>query len=289
MPDRPAAVRSGPPDDAALGDLLAPWPRIRPRTVVTAAALVACYLWGLWHTQVSLSVLAEGIPNILDFLRRLLPPTWRMVESPWYGPSGPMVPEIAIAIAETVQMAIVGTSFAAVLALPIALLAARNTSPHPWVYRATRLVLNLVRSVPEIILALVFVAAVGLGPFAGVLALTVGGLGVMSKQYAEAIEAIDPHQVMAVRATGANSVQTFVYGVIPQALPLVVSFSLLVFEANVRTATVLGIVGAGGVGFVLSKYMALFQYQHLMGALVLIVLAVTGIDRVSDAIRKRLT
>ena len=138
---------------------------------------------------------------------------------------------------------------------------------------------------PDIIFALIFVAAVGLGPFSGVLALAVGAIGFMGKLYAEAIESIDPQQVQAVRATGANPLQTFVFGAVPQALPLVAAYSLLLFETNVRSATILGIVGAGGVGFVLSKYMALFQYQRLLGALILIILAVTLIDRASDALR----
>ena len=142
---------------------------------------------------------------------------------------------------------------------------------------------------PDIIFALAFVAAVGLGPFSGVLALAVSPIGYMAKLYAEAIEAIDPQQILAVSATGANRAQTFVYGVVPQALPIMASYSILMFEANVRTATILGIVGAGGVGFLLNKYMALFQYRYVMGAMILLIVAVTGIDRLSDAVRRRLT
>jgi phosphonate transport system permease protein len=196
---------------------------------------------------------------------------------------------ILFAILETVQMALIGTTLAVVLALPFGLLAARNTSPHRLVYQGTRLLLNANRAVPDIIFALIFVAAVGLGPFSGVLALAVGAIGFMGKLYAEAIESIDPQQVQAIRATGANRLQTFVFGAVPQALPLVAAYSLLLFETNVRSATILGIVGAGGVGFVLSKYMALFQYQRLLGALILIILAVTLIDRASDALRQRIT
>jgi phosphonate transport system permease protein len=128
-------------------------------------------------------------------------------------------------------------------------------------------------------LALVFVAAVRLGPFAGVLALAFGAFGYTAKLYAEAIEAIDPQQVLAVSATGATRTQTFVYGVLPQALPTIASFSILLFETSLRTATVLGLVGAGGVGFVLNKYFALFQYRNLMVAVILIVICVTAIDR----------
>jgi phosphonate transport system permease protein len=264
------------------------------------------YVWGLAGTEVRPSELIAGIPHILDFVRRLMPPSWQTVDTPLstpamtlpfgvtlpaVGPSGLRipVPEIAFAIIETIQMAIVGTSLAVLASLPFGLLAARNTSPHRLVYQTTRLVLNMIRAVPEIIIALMFVAAVGLGPFSGVLALSVGAIGYMGKLFAEAIEAIDPQQVLAVSATGASRPQVFVYGVVPQALPLIASYSLLVFESNIRSATILGIVGAGGVGFVLTKYMALFQYHYLMGAIVMLVIVVTCIDRMSDAIRRRLT
>ena len=123
---------------------------------------------------------------------------------------------------------------------------------------------------------------------ASMVTLAVGAVGFMGKMYAEAIESIDAFQVQAVAATGASRTQTFMYGVVPQALPIVASYSLLLLETNIRAATILGIVGAGGIGFVLNRYMALFQYQHLMGAMLLVVLAVTGVDRLSDLIRKRL-
>jgi phosphonate transport system permease protein len=271
--------------------LISPWPRVSVRGVLVVTTLVLLYAWGLVGAQVKPAELVEGIPQILDFVRRLMPPAWKMVEMRIPAAAGVKiaVPEVAFAIIETIQMALVGTSIAAVASVPFGLLAARNTSPHRVVYQATRLLLNTIRAIPEIVFALIFVAAVGLGPFSGVLALAIAPIGYMGKLYAEAIEAIDPQQVLAVSATGASRAQTFVYGVVPQALPLMASYSLLVFEANVRTATILGIVGAGGVGFVLSKYMALFQYQYLMGAIVFLVLAVTCIDRISDAVRKRLT
>jgi phosphonate transport system permease protein len=199
------------------------------------------------------------------------------------------VPEVLLAIVETIQMALVGTGLAVVLSIPFGLLAARNTSPHRLVYQGTRLFLNVIRAVPEIIFALMFVTAVGLGPFSGVLALAVSPIGHMGKLYAEAIEAIDPQQVLAISATGASRAQAFAFGVVPQALPVMASYSMLILEANVRTATILGIVGAGGVGFLLNKYMALFQYHYVMGAMIFLIVVVTAIDRLSDAVRQRLT
>jgi phosphonate transport system permease protein len=280
---RPAATRDR---------LLQPHPHIGPKEIALTLGLIALYAWGVAGTNASPQELVAGIPNIWNFLVRLFPPEWVMTDEavgigPWtWGTVS--VSEVVPALIETVQMALIGTTLAIVLSLPFSVLAARNVAPHRLVYQGMRLLLNVNRAIPDIIIALVFVAAVGLGPFSGVLAIAIGSIGTTAKLYAEAIEAIDPAQVQAVRATGAGRVQTFVYGVAPQALPLMASYSLLLFEGNVRSASILGIVGAGGVGFILSKYMALFKYQELLGALILIVIAVTFIDRVSDAIRRRL-
>ncbi len=197
-------------------------------------------------------------------------------------------PTIIGSIIETIQMALIGTIGAIVISIPFALLAARNISPHPVVYQITRLFLNILRSIPTLIWALIMVSAVGLGPFAGVMALIIGSLGSTAKLYAESFEQIDPDQVAAVRATGSGQIQVFNYAVLPQAFPLLATYSLISFEANVRDSSILGIVGAGGVGFIIQKYTALFQFQRLMGAVIILAIMVTIIDRVSDQIRKRI-
>lgn len=194
---------------------------------------------------------------------------------------------IISAVFETIQMAIIGTLAAVIMALPLSLLAARNTSPHPILYQGVRLVLNFMRSIPELVYALLFVAAVGLGPFTGVMALAFGSVGSLSRVFAEAIEQIDPAQVNAVRATGAGGLQTFIYAVMPQAFPLFISYSIIYFEANVRHATILGYVGAGGVGFLLFKYTGTSDYDKLLGAALVLVVAVTVIDRFSSWLRLR--
>jgi len=279
-------------DPAQREQLLRPLPRPSVKGIATGIVIVAALGWGMAGTNASPAMLMDGLPNIWNFLVRLFPFQWVMVDMEigafgvaWTTVS---VPEALPALIETLQMAIIGTLLAVVLSLPFGLLAARNISPHPLVYQTTRLVLNMNRAVPDIIIALIFVAAVGLGPFSGVMALAIGSIGTAAKMYAESIESIDPAQVQAVRATGANGLQTFSFSVIPQALPLIASYSLLMFEGNVRSASILGIVGAGGVGLILNKYMALFKYQELMGALLLIIVAVTIIDRFSDAIRRRI-
>ncbi len=278
--------------DQQRARLLDPKPHIGLTGLLGILAIVGVYVWGAAGTNASVGELISGLPNIWNFLVRLMPPQWVTDDVGLGFGSWTLVtvtiPEVLPYLVETIQMAIIGTSLAIVLSIPFGLLAARNTSPHPVVYQGIRFFLNVNRAIPDIIVALVFVAAVGLGPFSGVLALAISSIGTMAKLYAEAIEAIDPQQVQAVNATGATRSQTFIFGVIPQAMPVVASYSLLLFEGNVRSASILGIVGAGGIGLILNKYMALFKYQELMGALVLLIVAVTILDRISDAIRRRL-
>ncbi len=284
-------------------ELLRVWPRISLRRVLLVLVVSLLLLWGLEATDARPSELIEGLPNIRNFIVRMFPPAFELVDETLQTPAIGLgfatiprlgfanvtfpFPEILYAVVQTIQIAIVGTVFAIILSIPFALLAARNIAPHPLVYQTTRMLLNANRAVPDIIFALIFVAAVGLGPFGGVMALAIGSIGFMAKVFAEAIEAIDPEQVKAIRATGANRWQVISYAVLPQAMPLVLSYALLLFESNVRSATILGLVGAGGVGFVLSKYMALFQYDLLLGALIFIVLMVTLVDRFSDIVRRR--
>ena len=300
---QPALTKEMPIEKLRI-DLLQPWPRITLRTTLTILFLIGLLSWGINGTNARPAELIDGIPNILDFIRRLFPPRFDLIALPLalpafslFGLTVPALgfpgvtspfPEVMLAIVETVQMALIGSVLGIFLAAPFGLLAARNTSPHPWLYQGTRMLLNANRSLPEIVYALIFVAAVGLGPFGGVLALAIGSIGTVGKLYAEAIEQIDPQQVLAVRATGANPLLTFFYSVIPQALPVIASYSLLLFESNIRHASILGIVGAGGIGFIIGKYMALFQYTRLMGAVILMILAVTLIDRMSDYLRKKI-
>ncbi|MFN8440203.1 MAG: phosphonate ABC transporter, permease protein PhnE [Caldilineaceae bacterium] len=308
--DAPVQSSQPVPSPAPMGafeqsvDLLNPWPRLNLRSILLWVGLILLVVWGINGTNARPGELIEGIPNILDFIRRLFPPKydWTTVPlaiSSWqlFGITIPTVgwpgwtlavPEVVSAIVETIQMALIGTLLGVVMALPFGLLAARNTSPHPWFYQSIRFLLNANRALPEIVYALIFVAAVGLGPFGGVLALAISSIGSVSKLYAEAIEQIDPQQVLAVRATGANRLLTFIYAVIPQALPVMASYTLLLFEGNIRHASILGLVGAGGVGFVIQKYIALFQYTRLMGTVILMVITVTLIDRFSDTLRKRI-
>lgn len=187
----------------------------------------------------------------------------------------------------TLQIALWGTALAIVGAVPLSLLAASNVAPW-WVNQPVRRLLDACRSINEMVFALIFVVAVGLGPFAGVLALWVHTTGVLAKLFSEAVEAIDPQPVLGIRATGAHPLAEVVYGVIPQVLPLWISYALYRFESNVRSASVVGMVGAGGIGMVLWEVIRGFQYPQTCAVLLMLVLSVTLIDIVSAQLRKRL-
>jgi phosphonate transport system permease protein len=188
---------------------------------------------------------------------------------------------------ETIQIAVVGTAVAAVLALPLGFAAARNAAPT-WLFYWARSLLNAFRAVDTLVYALFFVAAVGLGPFPGVLAVMVYTATVLAKLYSEAIEAIDPGPVEAVRATGATALQVLRWGVVPQLGPQFLSFTLYRFETNIRAAAVLGFVGAGGIGFYIQTYLRLLNYPAAATVLLVLVGLVMIVDFASSRLRARL-
>jgi phosphonate transport system permease protein len=238
-----------------------------------AAATVGVLWWAADGTQLSVSTLITGWPWIADFLGRMLPPNWAYAQNL-------LRPAI-----ETVQIALWGTLLGVVLALPVCFFAARNLSPHAGIFHALRQVLNVMRGINEIILALIFVAAVGLGPFAGVLAIAVHGAGMLGKFFAEAIEEIDEGPLDALRAAGAGTLQRIVFGVLPQVLPTWTGVILYRFETNIRVSTVLGMVGAGGIGFELISSMKLFRYEDTATCVIVILVLVLGADLISSKLR----
>ncbi len=188
---------------------------------------------------------------------------------------------------QTVQIALWGTTLAVFLAIPFGLACARNISP-PWIQQPLRLLMNLLRAVPDLVMGLVFIVAVGLGPFAGVMALALNTGGVLAKLFSEAVESIDKGPVEGVRATGATRLHEVVWGVIPQVAPLWTSYALYRFESNSRSATVLGLIGAGGIGQVLFESLQSFDYSAVAAIAVVIIAAVSLIDLLSQAMRSRL-
>jgi phosphonate transport system permease protein len=231
--------------------------------------------WLAWDTGADPVRLARGVPWMLDFLRRMLPPDLGVL------------PAVAAGALTTVEIAVLGTAVAAGLALPLGFLSARNVAPAPVFYPA-RTALNLVRSIDTLVYALIFVAAVGLGPFPGVLAVVAYTTTSLAKLYSEAIEGIDRGPVDAITATGATRLQVLRFGVLPQVLPLFLSYVLYRLETNIRAATVLGFVGAGGIGFYLQTYLRMIDYPAASTALLVTIAMVVVVDGVSSRLRARL-
>ncbi len=237
--------------------------------------ILGAIVWSAVETEVSLGRMIEGLPFMWDFLRRMVPPDLSVLGNAVRGAM------------ETIQIAVVGTAVAAVLALPMGFAAARNAAP-PWLFYWARSLLNAFRAVDTLVYALFFVAAVGLGPFPGVLAVTVYTATVLAKLYSEAIEAIEPGPVEAVRATGATTLQVLRWGVLPQLVPQFLSFTLYRFETNIRAAAVLGFVGAGGIGFYIQTYLRLLNYPAAATVLLVLIGLVMIVDFASSRLRARL-
>ena len=210
-----------------------------------------------------------------DFVRRMVPPDLRVLPSALVG---------AVA---TIEIALLGTALAAALAVPLGFLSARNVAP-PTLYYGVRTALNFFRSIDTLVYALLFVAAVGLGPFPGMLAVVAYTTTSLAKLYSETIEGIEPGPVDAIRATGATRLQVLRFGILPQVLPLFLSYVLYRFESNVRAATVLGFVGAGGIGLYLQTYLRMIDYPAASTVLMVTVVMVMVVDFASARIRARL-
>jgi len=268
MTKRPTSPTA--PSEAAV-HMLAERPRAWGVMVVCAVAIAL--LMGSWKgADMRPLELLRDSDNMRQFLADFFPPNFR----DWKH----YMQEMLV----TIQIAIWGTAMAVVASVPVAILAAENITPV-WIHQPIRRVLDACRAVNELVFALLFIVAVGLGPFAGVLALFVHTTGTLGKLYSESIEAIDPQPVDGIRATGASRLEEIIYGVLPQVMPTWVSFTLYRFEANVRGASVLGIVGAGGIGQVLWEVMRGFQYAETCALLIIIVASVSIIDFISARLR----
>ncbi|MGV2950816.1 phosphonate ABC transporter, permease protein PhnE [Glutamicibacter sp. AGC46] len=249
-------------------------PRARFLLGIPVALLIL--LWSAGGVGFDFIKLGQGTLNMGEFLARLFPPDFSKIST------------ILELLLETLQMAIVGTVLGVVLSLLVAFGAASNIAP-PWLYYPSRWAMNVIRAVPDLVFALMFVSAVGLGPFAGILAMTLGSLGSIGKIFAEAMESVDKGPMTAMQAVGASKRQVIQYGILPQAAPLLVSYTLLLFEGNVRGATILGLVGAGGIGLELTTAMRMYDYGHLSAIIICIIVLVTIIDQSSALIRRRIT
>jgi len=242
------------------------------KLVIYALAL-AVLAWAWRGAEIRPLALIQDAGNMATFASDFFPPNfkdWR-----YY------IDEMLI----TIQIAVWGTVMAVVFAIPFGLLAAENISPV-WIRQPVRRLMDALRAINEMVFAMLFVVAVGLGPFAGVMALFIHTTGILAKLFSEAVEAIDPRPVEGIRATGATVLEEIIYGVIPQVLPLWISYALYRFESNVRSATVVGMVGAGGIGVVLWEIIRGFYFAETCAVMIIIIATVSVLDVVSAQLRK---
>ena len=239
--------------------------------VVVALILLSGYYTGLLDADRVL----EGIPSIMILMSESVPPNFDDIRN-WITP-----------LLDTLAMSVAGTALAIIFSVPLGLMAARNTTPHPVVFQVARGILNVLRSIPELILGIIFVAAVGFGALPGVLALGLHSIGMVGKFISEAVEHVDVAPIEAAHAAGATRFQVITHGVLTQVLPQIADVTIYRWEYNFRASTVMGMVGAGGIGFELMSSLRLMQYDEVSALLIVILVMVTIVDGIGVYLRKR--
>jgi phosphonate transport system permease protein len=241
--------------------------------VVLLAALAPA-VYGLWRLDFSFARFGSGLAQLAQIVAQMFPPSpgahlWLYLHS----------------LAETLAIALLGTLTAAILAFPVGFLAAQNVVPNVFAHFAVRRVLDIVRGVDVLIWALVFINVVGLGPFAGILAIAASDFGTFGKLFSEAIETSDRKQVEGVVASGGTRLHVVRFGLIPQSFPVIASQALYYFESNTRSATIIGIVGAGGIGLHLSEQIRVLEWGKVSFLVLMILATVAAIDWLSSRLR----
>jgi phosphonate transport system permease protein len=234
----------------------------------------AIFVAGLIHLGFSPAQMLAGLHQLGWITLMMIPPD-----------PGSSLPVYMAALGETLSIALLGTTLAAVFALPVSLLAARNIVPSNIFRFPVRRLLDSIRGVDTLIWALVWINVVGLGPFAGVLAIAVSDFGAFGKLFSEAIEAADRKQVEGIRASGGNALHEIRFGLMPQVLPVIAGQMLYFFESNTRSATIIGIVGAGGIGLQLAEQIRVLEWQHVSFLILMVLVAVAAIDWISGKLR----
>ena len=251
----------------------------RQRAGAVAAPLLVLGFTGfaLWQLEISFAQFGSGLAELGKFTALMIPPS-----------TGGHLALFLRAMGETLAIALLGTLIAAVLALPLGLLAAKNTTPSLLLRFAIRRVLDVIRGIDTLIWALVFVGVVGLGPFAGILAIAVADTGAFGKLFSEAIEAAPARERETVIACGGSGWMGIRFGLVPLVLPVIAGQVLYFFESNTRSATIIGIVGAGGIGLHLSEQIRVLEWQQAAFLILMVLVTVAVIDAISRVLRQRL-
>jgi phosphonate transport system permease protein len=246
----------------------------RALAAALAAGLLGLAVFGFWRLDFSLARFGSGLAQIVHIVSSMWPPS-----------PGAQLPLFLHALAETLAIALLGTLTGAVLAFPLGLLAAKNLVPNIFAHFAVRRVLDAVRGVDVLIWALIFINVVGLGPFAGILAIAVSDMGSFGKLFSEAIENSDRKPVEGVVSTGASPLHAVRFGLVPQVFPVMASQVLYYFESNTRSATIIGIVGAGGIGLHLTEQIRVLDWNKVAFLVLMILVTVAVIDWISSRLR----
>jgi phosphonate transport system permease protein len=246
----------------------------RASSLAMPFALAVLTIFAVWWLAIPFGQLWTGLASLAKFVALMFPPS-----------SGGHRALLVNAMEETLAIAFLGTTIATVLAFPISFLAASNTAPHPLIRFAVRRALDVIRSIDALIWALVFVGVVGLGPFAGILAIAVSDTGALGKLFSEAIETTDARSRESVLASGGTPFLAVRFGLLPQVLPILAGQMLYFFESNVRSATIIGIVGAGGIGLQLSEQIRTYDFDQVAFAVIMILITVAVIDWISGKLR----
>jgi len=253
---------------------------VRIRRAAVRALLVGLFVYCLWAFDFSPQRIWTGIGRLGDIASFMFPPyVWK---------SWAEFSEIAKGLGETLSMAFLGTLLGAIFALPLSLLGAKNIMPLGWIRYPARRFYDLIRAFETLILALIFIRAFGLGPLPGILAIAVSEIGTFSKLFSEALENTSEKPVEGVKASGGSRLQQIRYAITPQVNPVILSILLYNFGSNVRSGTILGIVGAGGIGFLLSDRIAAYKWDEAWSIIFLIIAMVYVIDWLSAKIRKKI-
>jgi phosphonate transport system permease protein len=262
---------------AALPAAFALSPRQRAFRIAGGTLFLAWLIWALWLFDITPARLWNGLSGLFTIIRLMIPPS-----------PGELWQDIVKGIAESVAMAFLGTTLAAVCAIPLGFLGARNIVTTTLLRFSLRRVFDGVRGVDQLIWALAFVRAVGLGPLAGVLALFVSDLATLSKLYAEAIENAEARQAEGVTAAGGSRLMAIRFGILPQVLPVMLAQALYFFESNTRSASILGVVGAGGIGLQIAERIKVRHWDEVAFIILLMVVTVAIIDWIGGKLRRRL-
>jgi phosphonate transport system permease protein len=241
-----------------------------------AVAAIALLIFGLWHLGFSLTRFLNGLDSLGKLTVLMFPPEWGDAATLW---------RFVKALGETVAIAFLGTLLAACFALPLSLVAARNTTVSRILRFFARRGFDTLRGVDVLVWALIWVNVVGLGPFAGVLAIAISDIGSLGKLFSEAIEASDQKAVEGVKASGGNKLHSIRFGLLPQVAPVLIGQCLYYFESNTRSATIIGIVGAGGIGLQLSEQIRTLEWQKVAFLIIMILITVSVIDHISTRLR----